>query len=79
MEIYPNPAQNEFTLIFEQGIPQNAVVRLIDFSGKVIHEEPLLRLHEPKILSTNHLDRGIYLVVVIGEGVQYKPKKVILN
>lgn len=63
--IYPNPAQKEFTLKFDNR--QNGQVRVVDVSGRVVIERELKSI-QTAILDVSHLQTGIYFVEIESEG-----------
>ena len=79
LELFPNPAQNEFKLIFEEGAPKNAIMYLQDLSGRILIEEEILPSHEPHNVSVDKIPKGMYVVSVAGIGKPYKPVRLVIN
>jgi hypothetical protein len=63
--IYPNPAQKEFTLKFDNR--QYGNVRIVDVSGRIVVERELKSIQTATI-DVSHLQTGMYFVEIESEG-----------
>jgi hypothetical protein len=74
--IYPNPAQDEINILFNQGIQEMYQLRLTDMNGRTISNFEVKNKIEK--INTKNLERGVYFITIqnkLGMTVQ----KVVLN
>ncbi|MBX7162842.1 MAG: PKD domain-containing protein [Saprospiraceae bacterium] len=62
MEIYPNPVRDNFTLIVPSLPVEVAQLSIVDFKGKLIHQQTIDALRSD--ISTTKLESGIYLAIL---------------
>jgi hypothetical protein len=60
--IYPNPANDEINVEFEQGPSQNYQLKLMDLNGRIISQLEVKNNIEK--INTKELERGIFLIVI---------------
>jgi hypothetical protein len=60
--IYPNPAQNEINVQFNQGTTPNYLLQLMDLNGRIISRFEVKNNIEK--INTKDLDRGVYLILI---------------
>ena len=60
--IYPNPAQNEINVQFNQGTTPNYLLQLMDINGRIISRFEVKNNIEK--INTKELDRGVYLILI---------------
>lgn len=72
-EVFPNPA-NEFVNISNP--PKNATLRILDLTGKIMHEQ--LMLNDFESVNISGFTNGIYLVQIENNG-SISNKKLIVN
>lgn len=78
--IYPNPATNDFTVLFEASSNETASLKLYDITGKILRIENINQLEgNNKInLDVTNITNGIYIVELRNsEGVQ--TQRLIIN
>jgi len=79
-EIYPNPSNNnkDVTIIYDTD-SKDIEISIIDINGKLVFSYTSLSSgFSAKTISTNNLDKGIYIVKVNSNG-DYLQKKLIIN
>ena len=74
MNIYPNPAKNEFFIKAGKNIAGKVVVEIYDASGKMVSNQ---RINPTEAVNTQNLTNGVYMVKVSGMGVNYSSKLMI--
>ena len=64
MKIYPNPANNHFTLEYFNPQPGNVSFKIYDLSGRVLREIELVGLHEhiKAEIDLSEIESGVYLL-----------------
>ncbi|MGB1207449.1 MAG: T9SS type A sorting domain-containing protein [Chitinophagales bacterium] len=72
ISLYPNPAKNEISVYSEQFVP-NMRVEMYNLAGKMVLETKNV---DSKI-DVSHLQKGIYMVKVVGEKVFFTEKIVL--
>lgn len=66
--VFPNPFSNDLDINIQYSIPQKGVLKLFDFTGKIIWKQPFEGIDIVERLSTTSFPAGTYLFVVsIGE------------
>ena len=73
--IYPNPARDSFSIIRSQSAG-NAMLTLVDLTGKILLMQPLNQMTEQ--ISVSHLQQGVYFVQV-RDGKLLQTAKLIKN
>lgn len=76
--IYPNPAENYFNISIEEPTLNPDVIRIIDFSGKIVYEEPL-ETGIKNVLISKNLIPGVYIVNLLSKGLILGAKKLIIK
>lgn len=74
INIYPNPAKNEFYLKTNQNIAGKVGVEIYDASGKLVSSQ---RMAATEAVDTQKLSNGVYIVKVTGIGINYSTKLMI--
>ncbi len=62
--IYPNPAQNQATLLWPSSKKYTSA-QILDFNGRLVSKERLL--NSPQDINLSHLENGIYLLYLTSE------------
>jgi extracellular elastinolytic metalloproteinase len=75
--IYPNPAKNEFFINFPEKTLGKASVEIYDMSGKLVSSEDKISPDGKKVISTDKLINGTYMVKVKGIGIDAATKLLI--
>ncbi|HEY5535409.1 MAG TPA: T9SS type A sorting domain-containing protein [Ignavibacteria bacterium] len=78
INIYPNPAQDFFNISIEDPILAPVIIRLIDFSGRIVFEDSF----EPgidNIQIPNNLVPGVYIVKLRSGSLTLDAQKLIIN
>ena len=76
--IYPNPAENYINISIEEPTLNPDVIRIIDFSGKIVYEEPL-ETGIKNVLISKNLIHGVYIVNLLSKGLILGAKKLIIK
>ena len=80
LELYPNPAKEEFLLKFNNVELSNFTVSIINMLGKVVYSEAFeKKLIYSKTFSTNPFNTGIYFVVITTENVSVAKKITVIK
>ncbi|MBL0357081.1 MAG: endonuclease [Chitinophagaceae bacterium] len=66
--IYPNPAVNEVSVVLQQALQSNAVIRITDVTGRELLRQPVTTAQNNIKVSVNQLPAGRYFVSVISNG-----------
>lgn len=74
INIYPNPAKNEFFLKSNKSILGKLSVEIFDASGKLVSSQKAVA---DEAINTQALPNGVYVVKVTGLGVEYSSKLMI--
>ena len=77
MEVYPNPANNEFTIQLPGVAKQSMDLQLVDQVGKVVTKDSILEGTSRKTINSQDLAAGIY-ILQIGSGKSGVVRKKIL-
>lgn len=77
ISIYPNPAKNEFFINFPKNTLGKVNVEIYDMSGKLVSTESKISPDSKKAISTDVLANGVYMVKVIGLGIESSSKLII--
>ncbi len=69
ISFYPNPANAEFTMRFNNNMVGTAVVRVFDMSSKLVSAETLTQIYNGTyVMNTTSFENGVYSVVVENNG-----------
>ena len=80
MEVYPNPAVNQFTVDLNAGIQaDNQEIIIRDMLGKTIKSERINSRQEKFIFSTEGMTGGIYFVSYMLDGEVLKTSKLVVR
>ena len=74
LTIFPNPAQNEITLSFNDEQP-NGMIQIIDGTGRIVLQQGVAYAAAQATIDVSMLNAGIYTVIVSGDGGQYLSSK----
>lgn len=74
LNIYPNPAKNEFFIKSAKNILGKVGVEIFDASGKLVSSQ---KINAADAVNTQNLPNGVYVVKVSGMGVNYSSKLMI--
>jgi hypothetical protein len=76
-DVYPNPAQSDLTvkMPFDKG--ENASLKIIDFTGRVVLNKQITSF-EKEIISVSELSNGIYLLVA-SQGNKQVSRKIVVR
>lgn len=77
ISIYPNPAKDEFYINFSGNIMGKVSIEIYDMSGKLISSEDKISPDAKKVISTDRLVNGIYIVKVKGLGIDAVSKVIV--
>lgn len=80
LSVYPNPAIDHFTIKLNKGEWINAKLIIINPNGQLVYEESLGNISNQvfyKNITLNSLNKGIYFVTVISEGIKQTSRLVI--
>ncbi len=74
MQIYPNPSAEQSTLTFSVPENGNAVISIVDISGKTIYQVSRMLSQGTHSFRITGFGKGMYLVKVSGSGYNYHCK-----
>ncbi len=79
MDVFPNPTDGKFSLIFEEALVGNSVLKIADVTGRIVAEESIEvnRLSHP--VSVTNLPKGMYHVQVLENDVLLGVKELTVN
>ncbi|CAA7197056.1 T9SS-dependent M36 family metallopeptidase [Chryseobacterium potabilaquae] len=66
ISFYPNPAKNEFHIVFPDHIMGKISIQIYDMSGKLVFSDQVIALDGKGLISTDQLINGTYLVKAKG-------------
>lgn len=72
LRIAPNPSNGTFRLDLDNGTPGNLQVHVLDLTGRVVAEQPMIGSNT--ILHLEHLPSGLYTVVAQGASMRFTSK-----
>ncbi|MFN4122074.1 MAG: T9SS type A sorting domain-containing protein [Flavobacteriales bacterium] len=74
--IFPNPAQDVFTLIFGEIVETNVQITISDVSGRSVISERVLgaNSHSMHQININELPTGVYMIIVEGNNIKSSQK-----
>lgn len=80
LSVFPNPNQGVFSINIEHTQEENAILRILDYTGKLVYEQKqeLLEGKVQQEVFLNHILSGVYLVQVQGEN-WIKQEKIIVE
>lgn len=73
--IYPNPAQNEISVLIKSNDPEPATLTLIDYTGKVVKTLADITPGKEVKMSIDGLPGGIYIAIVQQNGITLSTEK----
>jgi hypothetical protein len=87
MVLYPNPADNYFTVSFTLNSPATGIVDIIDINGRVVKTYPKQAWHDGKNIillersdqAGNLIKPGTYIVVISDENMKQSQRIVLLD
>ena len=77
LDMFPNPAGNEFQLVFDEAVPENALVLIVDIAGRIVIKKPLVSGEMAQTIGVNALPSGVYFVKVTENGLIKWTKKLV--
>ncbi|MCD4697685.1 MAG: T9SS type A sorting domain-containing protein [Bacteroidales bacterium] len=78
--LYPNPAQNYFTIEYDSPLyAKNIFIELSDMTGKRIFTQNLSPGRDKKVISTENISAGVYLVKFVIDGKTLAADKLTIN
>lgn len=77
ISIYPNPAKDEFYINFPGTTIGKVSLEIYDMSGKLVSSEDKISPDSKKVVSTNNLVNGTYMVKVKGLGFESTAKVIV--
>ena len=76
--LFPNPADNYFTLSMESENPQAGVIEINDMTGRIICNKPFHAANQQQLhFTTEAMSSGIYLVHIITPASQHHCKLIV--
>lgn len=80
MDVYPNPATNQFTVDLNTGIKAaNQQIIIRDMLGKIVRRENISSLQETFRFSTENLNKGVYFISYVLNGEVLKTNKLVVR
>ncbi len=76
--IYPNPSSDLVKVVFNQEIRNEANLRLIDQTGKILKTQELSVGTKEVPIATNDLAAGVYFISVANERGKLKPRRLVI-
>jgi uncharacterized repeat protein (TIGR02059 family) len=76
--IYPNPAQSFFNITIEEPIMEPNLIRIIDFSGKIVFEKPF-NSDIKTVQIPDNLNSGMYIVELRSGTITLDTQKLIIK
>jgi hypothetical protein len=78
IKIYPNPASNNTTIEFENGIFENASIELYDLTGQIVFIETIETGSSKHQINLNGINAGFYYCKVINNGLMLGEQKIVI-
>ncbi|MFN0176787.1 MAG: T9SS type A sorting domain-containing protein [Saprospiraceae bacterium] len=69
LELFPNPVENDFHLVFNEALPENVNALIVDMAGRTVLIEPLASGEMTKSVMVTELPSGVYFVKVTKNGL----------
>jgi len=81
ISFYPNPADEEVTILLPSAARQDVPLRLADPVGKIVYDNSIPAGENSKTINTRNLTGGIYLLQIENgkENVAYRKVMVVHN
>ena len=76
INVYPNPAKNEFNIKFPQNIKGKINIDIYDATGKLVYFTSI-NPNDNNPISTNKFANGVYIIRVTGLDVEFSTKLII--
>jgi hypothetical protein len=77
--VYPNPADQQMTIILPEPSKQRAALQLFDQMGKLVYESRLEKGDSEKTIATNALAGGVYLIQIDSPKGALRKKVMVLH
>jgi len=77
LELFPNPVENDFHLIFNEALPENVNALIVDMAGRTVLVEPLASGEMTQSVTITELPPGIYFVKVTKNGLMLWVEKLV--
>jgi N-acetylneuraminic acid mutarotase len=78
ISVYPNPAHEKFSVVFNKRIAGNILVQLFDLSGKLVMSETF-KAEKTIETSLQHLSKGNYLLEIFNEQTKIYSNKLVIE
>lgn len=75
--LFPNPSEGNFNLRFSTGTERNYQVLIIDFAGRIRHQQEITEGMSEVPFELNHLESGMYIIHLISENEKLTEKIII--
>jgi len=77
--VFPNPVKNGLLYVKFASLKENAIINIVDLSGRVVYNKILLNVVGIQQLDVAELNSGLYLVKIIQGRASYTKKIIIEN
>ncbi len=64
IKLFPNPAHNYIQVEFKEVLPESALLKIYDTTGRIVHEKNCKPCDNLKIINLQHFCSGLYLLQV---------------
>ena len=79
LQIFPNPAQSEFTVYLEGGDSSPGLLQLFDAAGRLCLQRTINDLSIPTLIPASGLHTGNYTIIFTGEKAVWRSRLIIIN
>jgi hypothetical protein len=79
LNCYPNPATNNFTILFDSQLSQNCVLTINSINGKEIFSESMSDSRKRTQVNCENWEQGIYLINITENGKLSESKKIMIH
>ncbi|GAA5034668.1 hypothetical protein GCM10011506_29330 [Marivirga lumbricoides] len=62
LNIYPNPADQDFNVVFNQVLEEDVLVKIVDLAGREVYSDIVRKGNKESVVMVNHLSSGTYVV-----------------
>ncbi len=76
LEVFPNPSNGAFNLVFREPVKSAVTLRVMDVTGRVVHTSVMeeARVNQSYTIDISSADKGIYYLLIDTEAGQVKEK-----
>ncbi len=78
INIYPNPSNGNFRILFSNNVRTNYIIEIFNILGGRVFNKQIINNNKNIIIDVSYLEKGIYLLRITGNGF-VKTKKIIIN